>query len=83
MKVEMSKEEAKTKIEEFFLQIDFTPEDVRKIKKLAMKFNIKLGNKRKLFCKNCFSKLAGKTRVNRKSKNVVCEKCGFRNRFNL
>ena len=83
MKTKLSRKEAKEKIEEFFGRENFAPEEALKIKKLAMKFNIKLKEKRKKFCKKCFSKIRGKIRVTKNYKNVVCGKCEFRNRFKV
>ena len=81
MKTKITKQEAKKKIEEFFERENFTAEEVKKIKRLAMKFNIKLGNKKKKFCRKCLSKLKGKTRVTKIYKTIECEKCGQLNRL--
>lgn len=83
MKEKLSKTEAQEKVNNFFSKSDFQPEQLRKIKRLAMKFKIKLGEKRKFFCKKCLSKLRGKIRVSKTRKSVECEKCGFRNKFKL
>jgi len=83
MKPKLSKKEAQEKINEFFKRKDFTAEEVRKIKRLAMKFNIKLGMRRKKFCKKCFSQLRGKARVTKFYKTIECEKCGYNNRHKL
>ena len=80
MKTKISKSEAQRRIDEFFQKDNFTTEEVKKIKRLAMKFNIKLSEHRKKFCKKCLCKLKGKTRVSRTHKNVVCESCGAVNR---
>jgi len=81
MKKEMSRNEAREKIEEFFNQKDFKPEEVKKIKRLAMKHRIRLREERKKFCKRCLAQLRGKTRVAKVYKSVECEKCGFLNKF--
>lgn len=83
MKGKLSRAEAQEKINIFFSKSDFQPEELRKIKRLAMKFKIKLGDKRKLFCKKCLNKLRGKIRVSKTHKSVECEKCGFGNKFKL
>jgi RNase P subunit RPR2 len=83
MKKEMSRNGARAKIEIFFKRRDFTAEEVRKMKRLAMKFRIRLKEGRKKFCKKCLSKLRGKTRVTRFYKTVVCENCGFLNKFRI
>ncbi len=83
MGTKISKSEAKEKINLFFRMESFTPEEVKKIKKLAMKFNIKLGNCRKMFCKGCYSMLKGRLRVDKGWKSVKCESCGFLNRHRI
>ena len=56
MKTELTRKEAEKKINEFFLYIKSKgPEQIRKIKRLAMHYKIKLKDKRKLFCQKCFS----------------------------
>ena len=83
MKTKLSKTEAREKINDFFKRKKFTAKEIKKIKRLAMKFNIKLGERRRLFCKRCLSKLKGKIRVSRCYKTVECESCGFVNRFKV
>jgi len=83
MKTKLSKTEAKEKITSFFKKSNFTPEEVKKIKRLAMKFNIKLKEHRKKFCKKCLSKLKGKTRITKLYKIVECFTCGYRNKFKI
>ncbi len=49
MKSKLSKKETEEKIKNFFSHIrNKIPEEVKKIKKLAMSHNIKLGDKRKM-----------------------------------
>ena len=83
MKTSLSKTEAKEKIKLFFQKSDFNAEEVKKIKRLAMKFNIKLRDYRKLFCKKCLSKLKGKLRVTKTHKTVECAACGYKNNVKL
>ena len=83
MKKTISKTEAREKIREFFLRESFDTEGMKKIKKLSMKYNIKLGDYRRKFCGRCLSKLEGKTRVNKRHRTVVCDNCGFLNRHKL
>ncbi|MBU0466858.1 MAG: hypothetical protein KJ718_02320 [Nanoarchaeota archaeon] len=83
MKTRLSKTEAREKIEEFFKREDFTSEEIKKMKRMAMKFNIRLDGKRKLFCKKCLSRLRGKTRVSKTHKTVECGICGERNKFKI
>ena len=83
MKTSINKTQAKEKIDNFFQKESFTSEEMRRIKRLAMKFNIKLGDKRKFFCKKCLSPLAGKLRVTKTHKTVECNFCGFKNRVRI
>lgn len=79
----ISKTNAKEKIDEFFSHIkEKSPEEVRKIKKLAMSHNIKLGDRRKLFCKKCLNPHKNSS-INIKDGfiNLICGKCGFRNKW--
>ncbi len=83
-----NKEEAKFAIESFFKNTkDKNPKDVKKIKKLAMSHNIKLGEERKKFCKNCNNIFVlGKNceiKINKKTKSIKCLNCDFINRWKL
>ena len=75
----LSKAEAKKQIEKFFRDIkNKNPREVKKIKKLAMSKNILLKEKRKLFCKKCFSSYQNpKIRIKNKIKSVTCRNCGY------
>ncbi len=81
----LSKSEAKKEIKEFFADIENkSPKEIKKIKKLAMKYNITLGNLRKNFCKKCFSPYRNpKIRIKNKIKRVVCENCGHVSRWKV
>ncbi|MFC1682397.1 hypothetical protein ACFL0X_02190 [Nanoarchaeota archaeon] len=78
MKSKLSKTEAKEKIENFFKEIkNKSPKEIKKIKRLAMKHNIQLKEKRKLFCKKCFSPYKNpKTRIKSGMKIMTCSECG-------
>lgn len=80
MKTQLSRTEAQKKIDDFFERKSFSSEEVRKIKRLAMKFNIKLGIYRRKFCKKCLSQLKGKTRTTKTHKIIECASCGAKNR---
>jgi len=73
----LTKSEAEQEIDNFFKNLqDKTPEDIKKIKRLSMKYNIKLGNKRKLFCKKCYFPLKNaKIRIRKNKKIVQCKNC--------
>ncbi|MEM3405606.1 MAG: hypothetical protein QW117_01370 [Candidatus Pacearchaeota archaeon] len=64
---------------------DKTSKDIKKIKRLAMKYNIKLKDKRKKFCKYCLNPYSGKERIRikKKMKIIICEKCGKVNRWEI
>lgn len=83
MKTKLSKTEARTKIENFFKNKDLEKEQLRKIRRLAMKFNIKLKEHRKTYCKACKSPLKGNIRLTKTHKTLICKECGFRNKFKI
>ena len=83
MKSKLSKTEVQQKIEKFFKRENFSSEEARKIKRLAMNFNIRLKNYRKKFCKKCYAKLKGRTRITKTHKTIECENCGYKNKFKL
>ncbi|MCU0642216.1 MAG: hypothetical protein MUF61_01385 [archaeon] len=83
MKKEMDKTEAKERIERFFQRDDFKPDELKKVIRIAMKFKIKLGSKRKLFCKKCLNKLAGRLSISKTHKTIECASCGFRNKVRI
>jgi len=83
MKTKPTKKEAENNIEKFFSRKEFSAKEVRKIKRLAMKFNIKLGKYRREFCKKCLDKLRGKNKVSKNYKTVKCERCRFVNRIKI
>ncbi len=83
-KKRLSKKEAEEKIEKFFSDIkNKTPEEVRKIKRLAMHYNIKLGKFRKKFCKYCFSPKLRVVSIKNGIKRVRCESCGRISRWKI
>jgi RNase P subunit RPR2 len=71
------------KIKELFSQDNFTSKSVKKIKKIAMKNQIRLGKLRQNFCKYCHSKLKGKTRVTKTHKTINCQNCQKKNKLKL
>jgi RNase P subunit RPR2 len=81
----LPKIQAREEIEEFFSNIkDKTPKQVKKIKRLAMRHSIKLGDKRKLFCKKCLSPYKNsKTRTKNSIKSITCENCGHVSRWRI
>lgn len=85
MQKQISKTDAKKQIDVFFQNIKHkTSDDVKKIKKLAMSHKIKLGDKRKLFCKKCLHPLANSgIKIGDGFITSTCEKCGHKNRWKL
>jgi RNase P subunit RPR2 len=73
----LSKTEAREKVAEFFEDIkNKSAKDVKKIKKLAMSHNIPLREKRKLFCRKCYSRDLRIKRIKNKIKTSECRNCG-------
>ncbi len=85
MKKTLLKSGAEKQIKGFFKNIkDKTPKEVKKIKRLAMAYNLPLKEKRKLFCKKCFAPYKNpKIRIKNKVKLVKCEGCGYLGRWGL
>ena len=85
MPKKLSKSESQKQIEEFFSEIKSkSPKEIKKIKKLAMKYNIQLKKKRKLFCKKCYSVYRKpRTRIKNQIKSVICEKCDYIARWKI
>jgi len=81
-----SKTETKKEIEEFFSDVkNKSPKEIKKIKKFAMKYNLPLKEKRKLFCKKCLMPHSRKEKIIIKKgvKTIICENCGYISRWKL
>ncbi|MBS3085412.1 hypothetical protein J4225_01885 [Candidatus Pacearchaeota archaeon] len=77
MKIKLNKIETNEYISEFFKNIKTkTSKEIKGVKRLAMRYNIKLGKKRKLFCKKCFSPRLKVLSIKSKIKRVKCGECG-------
>lgn len=84
MKKELSKSEAKEKIGKFFEKEGIDAEETKKMKRLAMKFNIKLRNLRGRFCKKCYADLRdSKIRISKTHKAISCKKCNYLNKIKI
>ena len=85
MSKKITKAQAKEKIGQFFSNISSkTPKDVKKLRKLAMKHNIKLGDKKKLFCKKCLTPYMNpKIRIKNNIKTLVCGNCNYVGRWKI
>jgi len=83
--IKFSKEEAKSRIKNFFFKVeDKSSKDVKKIKRLAMKNNLQLKEKRKLFCKKCLAPYKNpKIRIKNRIKNITCEYCKHTSRWKI
>lgn len=84
MKNKISKKDAEKQIKEFFKEIkNKSPQEIKKIKKLAMSKNIKLKDKRKLFCKKCYSPLLKTISIKNKTKKIKCLNCDNISRYRI
>lgn len=86
VKINISKKEIEKQIEIFFKEIkNKSPKEVKKIKRVSMSKNISLKEKRKLFCKKCFSPYSGneKIRIKNGGKSIECKKCGKISRWKI
>jgi RNase P subunit RPR2 len=84
MKKELTRKEAEQKVKEFFEKERLDSKQTKKIKRIAMKYRIRLGEYKRRFCKKCFSDLRnGKTRISKGNKTVVCPKCNYFNRWKI
>jgi len=79
-----SRTQAKEKIDEFFKNIEGkSPEQIAKMKRVAMHHHIRLGEKRKMFCKFCFSTKLKVRKIIKNIKTVECLSCGKLMRWGL
>ncbi|MBM3228366.1 hypothetical protein FJZ20_00535 [Candidatus Pacearchaeota archaeon] len=81
----ISSKEAREKIQNFFSSLNNrTPKEIKKIKRLAMKHNLKLKDNKKNFCRKCLSIYKNpKIRIKRGIKNIECETCGYISRWKI
>ncbi len=81
----MTKPDAEKKVKKFFKILDNkTPKEIKKIKRLSMKHNIKLGVLRKKFCKKCYFPLTdAEIRIKQSKKIVKCRNCGYVSRWKI
>ena len=80
----LHKREAKKEVSDFFKNIkNKSPKEIKKIKKLAMKYNIKLREKRKLFCKKCYSADLRIKSLKNKMKTIECKDCENISRYKI
>tara|TARA_Y100000310_G_scaffold329950_1_gene400723 strand:+ start:635 stop:898 length:264 start_codon:yes stop_codon:yes gene_type:complete len=80
----LSKDKAEKEIKVFFENINKkTSKEIKKIKRLSMRYNIKLKEKRKKFCQKCYSSKLRVKSIKKGIKTVECEKCGKISRYKL
>ena len=80
----LGKIEAKDEIEKFFKNLkNQSPNEIKKMKRVAMKHNIKLGPLKKKFCKKCFSPDLKVKSIKNKVKTIECKNCGTISRWKL
>ena len=83
----LTRVEARAKIYSFFKFIkNKSPQDIKRIKKLAASFNIRLGRLRRKFYQDCYTPFTSKTaeiRIKNKKKIIKCKVCGKISRFKL
>lgn len=78
----LTKSRAEEEIKEAFSK-KLSPKEIKKIKRLAMKHNIKLGKLRKRFCKKCFSTELRVKSVKKGIKSVECKNCGYVSKWRI
>lgn len=79
----LTRAETEKRINEEFSK-KLTPEKIKKLKRLAMRYNIKLKGLRKKFCRKCYSSLKDSDgKVKNKIKTTKCENCGFVSRWKI
>lgn len=87
MPKKISKAETLKLIEEFFDVKNInnkTPKEVKKIKRLAMRHNIALKEKRKLFCKKCLMPHKDSSvRIKNDILTITCGNCDNKNRWKV
>lgn len=85
MSKKLNKTEVKKHIKEFFSDIkNKTPKEIKKIKRFAMRHNIKLGELRKKFCKKCLMPYKNpKIKMRKGMKSIICENCEYVSRWKI
>ncbi len=76
------KKQVEKKIKDFF-KTKHDSKQVKKIKKLGMRNQIKLGKLRKLFCKKCYSMNLKVKSIKNNIKSVECKDCKYINRYRI
>jgi len=81
----LSKNESKKTVGDFFKDIENkSPNEIKQVKKLAMRHNVKLRENRKKFCKKCFFPYKEPSiRVRKGIISITCENCGYKARWKV
>ena len=89
MNIKISKQQAEEKIKQIFSS-NPTPQQIKKIKRLAMNKKISLKPYKKKFCKKCFtiftpnnSEIRIKKQNKKPFKTIKCKKCNHISRYKL
>ncbi len=85
MKNKSSKQEIEREIKELF-ENNPSQKNIKKVKRLAMSKNIKLGGLRKKFCKKCyllFNVNNSKIKIKKGMKIIKCKNCRHVSRYKL
>ena len=83
MKSHPNKLQAKEAIALFFQKATWKPEELRKLKRHAMRHRIRLKDYKKRFCKYCLNPLKGTIRITKTHKTIECKHCGLRNKIRI
>lgn len=82
----LSKTEVISEIDLIFSRSNPSPKEIIKAKKLASSRNIKLGEKKKMFCKKCnsyFSPNNSEIKIKMPLKIIKCKSCGYVSRHRI
>jgi RNase P subunit RPR2 len=85
MKKKLSKKKIEEQIKIIFSK-NLKPEEIKKLKRLAMSENIKLGKLKRKFCKKCyflFNSKNSEIRIKKGFKIIRCKNCRNINRWKI
>jgi len=87
MKKNLSKTEVRKQIKDFFASEEIknkSPREIKKIKRIAMRYNVQLKEFRKEFCKKCLAPYKdARIKIKNKMKIMTCGNCGYVSRWRL
>lgn len=85
MKNKLSKQQTLDEIKKI-LNSNPSPKQIKKLKRLAMSKNIKLGKLKQKFCKKClilFNSKNSEIKIKKPLKIIKCKNCGYVGRYKL